>query len=111
MVSTYVLEGGLDYYKKGVLAENTYEYDVHIWEKSSEPGDLHSYRTDTQELRIKTASQLLGSRYHTGCESVQFISEESYLENSQRKKWLNGTWWKVKVRCDNPVNPKSNKFS
>ncbi|MFB2638261.1 hypothetical protein ACE02P_09560 [Shewanella bicestrii] len=111
MVSTYVLEGGLDYYQKGKQSNDSYFYDVHIWEKSAASGDLHSYQTNTTELRTTTAKYLLSSKYHTGCKSVDFVSEEAYEDNNQPKKWLRGTWWNVKVVCHNPTNPKMDKFS
>ena len=111
MVWTYVAEGGLDYYHKGKKSEATYLYDVHILEKSTSAGDLHNYQTNTTELRAKTAQILLSSKYHTGCQNVEFVDESSYSESGNRKRWLNGMWWKVTVICQKPTNPKKNKFS
>lgn len=111
MVSTYVLEGGLDYHKIKNNEDGTYIYQVNIWEKSPGAGDMHSYRTDTQELRIKTANILLKSEHHTGCKQVTFISETQYNEQNKSKRWLNGPWWKVLVMCDSPTNPRNDKYS
>ncbi|WP_019028985.1 hypothetical protein [Colwellia piezophila] len=111
MVSTYVVEGGLEYYQKGKHSDNSYFYDVLVWEKSAGSGDLHTYQTNTPELRMKTANLLLKSKYHTGCESLDFVEEKSYEDNEQSKRWLRGTWWNVKVICHNPSDPKLDKYS
>ncbi len=105
MVSTYALEGGLDYVLKNKIDEESYAYEVNVWEKSPSSGDMHSYRTDSQELRMKSARLLLSSKYWAGCKSVDFVKEEPFEVSNHRKRWLNGTWWKLDVVCKSPSNP------
>lgn len=111
MMSTYLLEGGLDFYKKAQVDENTYIYEVHIWEHSPTSGDLHSYRTDSTELRVKTAKILLSERFGIGCSKSDLIDESQYQNNSHPKKWLHGTWWLLRMTCYSPKNPRLDKFN
>jgi hypothetical protein len=111
MVSTYVSEGGLDYYQIERKTDTTYLYDVRVFEMTRSADALHSYETNTPELRIKTAEYLLSSKYHTGCEKVEFLSESSYQDYQQNKVWLRGRWWSVKVLCRNPIRPRKNKYN
>ncbi len=111
MISTYVLEGGIDYYLVEKKNDDLYQYEVRIYEKTKSGGDLHSYETNTTELRMKTARHLLSSKYHTGCTEVGFVSESSYQDHQQSKLWLRGTWWSVQVLCEGPKNPRANKYS
>lgn len=111
MVSTFMLEGGLDYYQIEKKTDEIYLYDVRIWEKAKSQGDLHSYESNTTELRKKTAKYILSHEAHTACESVDFLSESSYQDFQQEKAWLRGTWWSVKALCHRPARPRRNKFS
>lgn len=111
MVWTFLYDGALNYELKSKESDNSYLYEVTMYEKHPSADDLHSYRTNTLELRIKTVNILLSSKYHTGCSEVEYVSESRYTDYTTRRSGYRGVWWRAEALCHNPKEARQNQYN
>ena len=93
MVSTFLLEGGIRVTPPN--GNNKYHI-IELWEKKPEGGDMHSYRTDSPETRLRTVKHLFRG---ASCSDIIVHDETQFTENYLTKKWLNGAWWRLQAEC------------